>query len=236
MRSDFLVYWTGKDICVHPSAVNDRVRERYIERLVDIKQHGFWMRRCKEEIHGYGSSRMEFTGALTCFSEVRMSEAANHAGRYGLLGVAVTREYLLERWGGPVKYVRNHKWEAYIAALMTIYKRLEALKEEHMLELFLLMSAFVKGMSDRDTDNFAYLDENEWRVMQTKGQTESGRIVKTGLTEPEYRLVLGESDVRVVVFPDAKTRSMARTHAGVQSWLEGAHAPALLTVDECGHL
>lgn len=165
-----------------------------------------------------------------------MSEAANHAGRYGLLGVAVTREYLLERWGGPVKYVRNHKWEAYIAALMTIYKRLEALKEEHMLELFLLMSAFVKGMSDRDTDNFAYLDENEWRVMQTKGQTESGRIVKTGLTEPEYRLVLGESDVRVVVFPDAKTRSMARTHAGVQSWLEGAHAPALLTVDECGHL
>ena len=43
MRSDFLVHWTGKDICKYPNELDTGKRNNYVDRLVDILTYGFWM-------------------------------------------------------------------------------------------------------------------------------------------------------------------------------------------------
>lgn len=108
MRTDFLVHWTGKDICLDSQALSDEHRARYVDRLADILGKGFWMTKPDEKIYGNKNVYIEYSAPMTCFTEIRLSQAKLHAQRYGLLGVGVTRRFVLDRLGGPVHYVRNH--------------------------------------------------------------------------------------------------------------------------------
>jgi len=95
-------------------------------------------------------------------------------------------------------------------------------------------SAFLKAMSDKNTDNFIYLNEQEWRIIHTFPQLELKNILKTGVDRPEYRIPLKLDDIRLLVFPDDRTRSLALAHADLTDLRQAGWVPPLLTVEECG--
>ena len=114
MRTDFLVHWIGKDIVLDPLALTDADRSAYVDRLAGIVADGLWMTTPRERIEGNNGAWIEYTIPMTCFTEIRLSEAQSHSRQYGLLGMGVTRQFVLDRFGGPVHYVRHHASECVI--------------------------------------------------------------------------------------------------------------------------
>jgi hypothetical protein len=89
-------------------------------------------------------------------------------------------------------------------------------------------------MSHDNQDDFAYLDELEWRIVHTDHQTKDGRIVPTGQTLPPYRIPLKPDDVQMVIVPDPVVRADAMPR--LQAWAGGSRLPPVLTVDEVHHM
>jgi hypothetical protein len=87
----------------------------------------------------------------------------------------------------------------------------------------------MKGMSRPGTDDFAYIDENEWRIVHAFGQVTKGRFVATGRALPTHKIPLLPAELRMVIFPDEVCRDMACRHASVTRWLGGRHVPFVTT-------
>jgi hypothetical protein len=180
---------------------------------------------------------------MTCFTEVRLSVSARHAALYGLLGVAVDRMYVLERWGSLVHYVRNHGNEHIVAALFDLryllkvhLKGIDSSREEALRDAEYL-GVFLKPMSTSNTDDFAFLDEHEWRVVAMPRQVELARIKETGHSDPPFKLMVGADEVRLVVLPDDSTRKMALVDLRMKEiFFDSGLYPPLLTLEECTHL
>ncbi len=237
MRPDFLVHWTGKDISLDSSSLDDALRQAYVDRLAGIVVDGFWMTTPIEYIEGYNGSGINYKIPMTCFTEIRLSQTQLHARRYGLLGVGVTRRFVLERLGGPVHYVRNHPTECVIGNAQELLNVLNTLGRPDLIAYFGVNASFIKNMSDPGKDDFTYLDEQEWRIVHTHRQTHSGALVATGLSKPPYRIPVQQGDVRIIVFPDDQTRVMAHGDSRLQRWLQAPTPlkPILLTLQECEH-
>lgn len=235
MRPNFLIHWTGKDIAV--DALTTAHRSAYVDRLADILTHGLWMTQPVERIEGKAGSWIEYTTPLTCFTEIRLSQARLHSHQYGLLGIGVTRQFVLDRFGGPVHYVRNHASECIIGNVQAIRAALNDLGRQDLLDSFAVNTCYIKKMSEINQDDFTYLNEQEWRIVHTHAQTTAGRLVQTGGRRPEYRIPVQLGDIRIIVFPDEQTRAVARTDTRLYAWFQ-APAPSgaiLLTVQECEH-
>lgn len=239
IRSNFLVHWTGKDIQTDINALSNEQRKEYIHRLIDILKNGLWMTIPSEVIIGKGGSNIIYFGPMTCFTEVRLSQASNHAEKYGLLGIGVNRQFVLERNGGPVHYVRNHNDDEFIlnvTKIMEIIEPYSSISDTKNRMAFNI--SFLKMMSKINTDDFSFLDENEWRIVHSGYQEEvTKRIIKTSEKEPEYRIPLTPMDVRVIVFPDNKTLSLANKEKVLINWMKDANEPpTLITLRECGEI
>lgn len=141
----------------------------------------------------------------------------------------------MERFGGPVHYVRNHCTECVVGNIQAVLNELQKLSQSELVNHFSVNAAFVKGMSDKNTDNFLYLNEQEWRIVHTHAQVDMRNIRATGLPRPAFRIPLGVSDIRVVVFPDDRTRNLATSDSRLASLLPNSDGknPVLLTVEEC---
>lgn len=235
MRPDFLVHWTGKDISLKTAELTDAHRTEYVDRLHDILSRGFWMTKPVEKIKGTKESWIEYKAPMTCFTEIRLSQARFHAEQYGLLGVGVTRRFVLDRFGGPVHYVRNHEIECVIGNAQEVHNALKRLNEPEVVNYFAVNSAFIKSMSHLDTDDFFYLEEQEWRIVHTHLQTEAGNLVKTDVPPPEYRVLVRVDEVSILVFPDEQTRKQARNDPRLTAWLSPPSPlnAILLTLKEC---
>jgi hypothetical protein len=94
-------------------------------------------------------------------------------------------------------------------------------------------TGFLKAMSNENTDDFAYLDELEWRIVHTDHQVKAGRLVASSVPHPPYRIPLEPTDVRMIIVPDKKVRADAMPE--LQTWA-GVHLPPVLTVEEIGHV
>jgi hypothetical protein len=234
MRSDFLVHWTGKDIGTDPQ--DTAKRAAYLDRLVSILTDGFWMTVPTERMEGFGPSFIEYHAHMTCFTEIRLSQASTHSKRYGRLGIGVDRRFVLDRFGGPVHYVRNHPTECVIGNAQDLNIAITASGDARLKAVFAIKCAFLKAMSNVNADDFEYLEENEWRIVETDTQVQQGRIVLTGLARPQFRVPIAPNDLRLIVFPDDATRTSALSDPRITSLLgRTAHRPILLTTDECRH-
>ncbi len=251
MRSKLLAHWTGKSLQPAAGELTDHSRAEYVGRLRDILLNGFWMTKPLETLMGGtpkgGSSSLSYEIPMTCFTEVRLTRSRAHSKRYGRLAVVVDRQFVLDRWGGPVHYVRNNADEVVVSNFILLRKWFIALSEDpatnkalkHLSEnrsrLYHLFS-MLKGMSDPGKDNYEFLDEHEWRVPFSSGQLQAGRILAMAESEkgPMFKIILLPEDVRMIVFPDAETRVMAMKDKAIVTWLSGiAKAPPLLTISEC---
>jgi len=232
MRSDFLVHWTGRDICTRSAELTAQLRSAYIDRLADVLSNGFWMTLPTEHVQGFNGSWIQYQTPMTCFTEIRLSQAQEHASRYGLLGVGVDRRFVLDRYGGPVHYVRNHPVECMVGNLKEINTFLSS--GSPLIHAYFGMNvSFVKAMSNPNSDDFQFLNEHEWRIVYSERQQQENRIVATGLPHPKYRVSVTAADLRLLVFPDPHTRTAARSDPRINSWLRGsAGLPILLTIEE----
>lgn len=236
-RPKLLTHWTGKDIVLKkPTALDDSERGRYLDRLLSVLEGGFWMTKPKERVTGWSKiahgSMLDYQTPMTCFTELRLSAARAHALKYGSLGFVVDREWILARWGAPVFYVRSHPEEAIVGNMKQLTSWFEARKDAESQLLYnnlLVVVAFLKSMSNPETDDFAYIDENEWRIVFMEEQVAARRIVRTGVANPEFRIPIAPADLRLVIVPDSGVREMALADARVLKWLSGKHVPFVTT-------
>lgn len=253
MRSRLLAHWTGKDLHAKNDRLDDDVRRSYVERLRGLTASGFWMTTPTEKLQGAGrgggSYSFDYVTPMTCFTEVRLSHSRLHSERYGRLAIVVDRKFVLERWGGPVHYVRNHADEFVVSNLKGVRDWLSSVIDNEELNPIIprlwenrcavdLLFSMLKGMSRPGTDDYEYIDEHEWRIPQSQGQCDTGRLLKNEPGAiPPYFVTLMPRDVRMVVFPDAETRRIALQDAAITSWLSDAeNMPPMLTIAECEDL
>src|SRR5687768_5529321 len=118
LRSDFLVYWTGKDLDQNldpdwdkeypkPARMRDQngpIARAYLKRLKDILKYGLWLTQDSEWIELEGK-RVDLPSVpRLCFTELKLSESRRHAHRYGRLGIGVKRPFVFFRHGRPLTY------------------------------------------------------------------------------------------------------------------------------------
>lgn len=264
-REKYLVHWTAPDEVKHPCNPRDsEERKKYICHLNSILSDGFWLTKQKEEQIGgpiskkFGSrfeppvsflenidnsrrSKLEYGDKpyAVCFSEIPLSKSYHHARRYGGLGIAVDREYVLDHWGAPVHYVRNSENEVLLRQHAILDAFLRYAEEEYASReakaarrAFKFIKQFIKEMSDEGEDNFRYLEEREWRVTWVRSRKNENReeVESSGKVEDEKRgieisecfvdrtngqgisrfeMPVDVADIEALVFPDDKTRKLA---------------------------
>lgn len=247
-RSHYLVHWTGKDISKNREDLSESHRNQYIARLFDILENGFWMTTPPEKLHGGhpqgppASISFTYQVPMTCFTEIRLSAALKHSSQYGLLGVVVDRQFVLDRWGGPVHYVRNNEREHIVASFFELRYLLSKLENGPILREAQrnadYLGLFLKGMSTQGSDDFSMLNEKEWRIIQHDVLVEQGYIThNTQKTIPKYRLLIPPDKIRMIVLPDNDVRAKvcADDRFSNAKWPNELY-PAMLTLDDCANL
>ena len=79
VRSDFLVYWTGKKIHRCHEAIRPEHCKKYLDRLLDILRDGLWMKSSKEEIYVPKiDAVLSHKWPITCFTEIKLSQVRRH--------------------------------------------------------------------------------------------------------------------------------------------------------------
>lgn len=181
VHSDFLIYWTGRDIDEdhqanwydegHHSKTPRNVQDLYLHRLHDILEYGLWMTEEIETRRKFRVGSFKITAPATpqcCFTELKLSESRRHAVRYGRLGIGVKRPFLFERFGRPLAYFgfgeESHN-DKFLEACV------QDLQDQTLLNFF-------KPMNE-DTRNLTYdlYSESEWRILFFDKLIKTGKIV-----------------------------------------------------------
>ncbi len=166
IHSGFLIHWTGNDIDLEygqfcyksdKSKTNKDCSDAYIERFKDILKYGLWM---TEEPKNDRDKLSIPPIAMTCFTELKLSESRKHAKRYGRLGIGVKRPFIFERSGRPLVYY-HHKRIKYDKLLKTCANKL--LNDNEDDNKYLLN--FFKPMNNSDILNYDFYGESEWRII-----------------------------------------------------------------------
>lgn len=190
LRSRFLVYWTGKDLDAQDVGLSAGGGP-YVDRLRNTLRTGLWMMPPTEFVGGGAATALAYKVAMTCFTEVLLSRVRDHAARYGRLGFAFDRQWVLAQGGSPVLYVRQHSNDAVAQRVYGALMRIQGayalaldiadgLKDREFRDrefsvllrpleeaeyLLKQHSVLLKAMSRYGTDDFEYLEEAEWRIV-----------------------------------------------------------------------
>ena len=231
IHTKFLVHWTGKEFHIPTDApLNDDLRNKYVETLINILKNGFEMRKGTEEIYDRDGKLLETFISRVCFTEIKLSLARKHAQRYGSLGFGVDRDFVLKRYGNPVFYMKSGSSNVAVNA----NKVLEFLKRQDNTGEILLeyrtLVAYFKNMNDQGSNDLRYYDELEWRITHLNRLEDEGRLSVVDRTNHQYLLKLKPDDVKVLVFPDEKTKTQAFNDP---RFLELIGTPICLTIDDC---
>jgi hypothetical protein len=228
IHSTILVHWTGKKR-IEKEPEPDRPG-LYLERLVDYYERGLFAKRTSENV--IPDMKMKNIIRL-CFTEIRLSQTQVHARRYGRLGLGFARDFVMGRGGRPVIYVPYHgkKGNRLLEdSIRTVYKQSTQNSEVHRAAKWIM--AYVKRMSngkrEGSGDDQDYYEEMEWRVVYD----ERSKGVWTKECGRTYRLRFEPNDVKVVIFPDGKTRQMALEDAILREYFS-QHMPVMATLDDC---
>jgi len=174
IHSDFLIYWTGKDLdekeqnnqprwCrtgEDKSRTTKKETSLYIKRLYDILKYGLWMNK-KPDTETIKVNGQEFEKPLvarTCFTELKLSEVREHAKKFGRLGIGLKRYYLFDRLGGPMKYLQFGTLNLFFPPFSAYDKD----NPEH--EKF----SFYKHMCSGRPLTYDLFSESEWRIIYSE--------------------------------------------------------------------
>ena len=240
IHTKFLVHWTGNKFHIPTDPLNDELRDKYVEALIDILENGFEMKKGKEEIFDLNGKLLETFISRVCFTEIKLRLARKHAQRYGLLGLGVDRDFVLKRYGNPVFYMKSGDSNVAVNAnkvlefLKELYEKAPDKKEQDRIDGILLeyrtLLAYFKNMNDKGSDDLTYYDELEWRITHLNRLEDEGRLSVVDKANYVYLLKLKPGDVKVLVFPDEKTKTRAFNNTRFSKLIE---KPICLTIDDC---
>lgn len=175
IHSDFLIYWTGrKDIDEKDQEgepkwckpgkdkyiITPKEIFLYIKRLHDILEHGLWMNK-KADPETIEVNNQKFEKPLvarTCFTELKLSEAREHAKKFGRLGVGLKRYYLFDRLGGPMKYLQFNTLNLSFPPFSD-YDKYDPDYEKF---------SFYKHMCSSRPLTYDLFSESEWRIIYSE--------------------------------------------------------------------
>jgi len=242
IKSRFLIHWTGKDI--QSDKPNYRTlakedRDRYTERLINTCNTGLWMMPNAEHISGLHDMGFHSFSHITCLTENRSDYYLQHAEKYGLLGLGFTREWVLEMHGMPAIYLKNSKSDLQTQLLTSVLLALQQYKddkgninEKYYREHSLILD-FAKPMSNTDTNDFAYIEEAEWRIAWNSAVPGDKMKKNTLSARPEYYLPFTANELKLIVQPDSECRKMALTNPDfVKFYQSGNCEPLLISLEE----
>lgn len=167
IHSDFLIYWTGKDI---DGAYDQKWHESdksktnkacnvsglYIERLHNILKYGLWMTETQDGALCFDGVTITIPSVpKACFTELKVSESRKHARRYGRLGIGVKRPFVFTRLGRPLIYYGFHEKS-------NDDKFLKACSIDVNDKVLL---NFFKPMNSSSILNYDFYGESEWRII-----------------------------------------------------------------------
>lgn len=160
-----------------PSLIADqKIVRDYIQRLKDILKYGLWMTEEKSRNQVFDEAKgcsvadgrcFDTSGIVRiCFTELKLSQARQHAYEYGRLGIGVKRMFLFERAGQPLIYLgpmykkeplayKNGGYEIKPYQFNWLYLLLKNRKSPNLQSLF-------KYMGEMDDHlNYKYYSESE---------------------------------------------------------------------------
>jgi len=163
--------------------------KKYLERLKSILKYGLWLNGSKEDecefvCRDQEKKRPCLQGKRplrekVCFTELKLSQARPHAARYGRLGIAFKRPFVIERGGLPALYYPQWSQEW-----------LKSLENPTMDFSGDLQACLMKpiGVGVRK-DRHKYFDESEWRILCTDWLIK--KYAKKPTRYPSFRKSLG---------------------------------------------
>jgi hypothetical protein len=233
LHSKFIVHWTGWDFhtpSTH-SNLDDHIRTEYVNRLIDDLKYGFFMKTGNEEIFDQYDQSIKIEAARVCFSEIKLSLVQNHSHVYGMLGIGVDRNFIRQRFGNPVFYVKNGKYSNLMVYVRRIMEYLKVNNIDLYGEYLTLLSYF-KNMNDKNADELIFYDEMEWRITDIGHLKNIKLITIHDESSKTYRLKLNKDEVKLIVFPDEKTKLMTFSD---KSFKDLINNPILMTLEDCEH-
>ena len=231
LHSEFLVHWTGNnsensDIESLPEKERP---ESYLKRLLDYYENGLFAKRTTEEV--VRNMIIKHVVRL-CFTEIRLSQVALHSQRYGRLGVGFSRSFIISKGGRPVVYIpykADHSSRLLEDSIKYVYNHSEDNPKTHRAAKYIM--AHVKRMGNQNVSD-EFFEEMEWRIVFDEGrQNNHFSKCQTDQTD-QHRLKFGIRDVKLIVFPDEKTRSIALQDMKIQDYFS-EHMPILITLNDC---
>ena len=246
-RPELLVHWTGrKTIPNRLSRLTRRQRQQYVDLAFSILNGGFWMSKPPEVLEGRWGT-IQYQVDIVCFTEVRLSKTKTHADNYGYLGIAVSRNYVLNRGGGPVHYVRSVQSDAVVGNVGQLYElfleleRREALQNtgpnpERPMALLQYNSAFLKSMSPfgKKKENLANLEEQEWRIVMEQSLVANNLVRPVEGKGNVFAVVLNPDDIEMIILPDDRTKQLFLADERYHQWVAGRRTPPVtMTVRDC---
>ena len=232
LHTKFLVHWTGRDFHCPIETLDDNIRQKYVDRLTNTLTNGFLMQKNEEKaerIYDVDGGWIQGAIARTCFTEIKLSLAKKHAQTYGSLGIGVDREYVISRYGNPVFYVMNGDHSNIGVCARKVRDYLEQNSNEILAEFNTLLGYF-KKTAEQNADDLQYYDELEWRITHLTRLEQEGSVVAQDKANHIYRIRLSKQDVRVIVFPDERTKTWALNSPNITEQID---RPICVTIDDC---
>ena len=232
IHSKFVVHWTGNDFHRRNTAITARIREQYVERLRDDCLNGLFMKPGEETIHGSNGTSLTAWISRVCFTEVRLSQAEDHARLYGMLGIGFHRDFALSREGNPVLYVQNGEKGVLIENLVKVREFLET-ENAAMLANLEVVLGYLKNMSHQNASDLEFYEEMEWRILHLDRLMDE-YIEAEDASQNIYRLLVKPGDIKIIVFPDHETKQMAVADSDILDFFKQGF-PMMTTVKDCSN-
>lgn len=184
VHSNFLIHWTGKNIDGEDpnwddkpsSKTEEQLTTKYVERLRNILEYGLWM---TEDMYTYKDLETSPKVAQTCFTELRISLARQHAKKFGRLGIGVKRPFLFDRGGRPVVYYDEGKYDPFFEECK------KNLLDKTMLNFFKPMRG-IKDLEGKTVNKYNLYDESEWRIIKNDKLLKDGLIIDPHTDKGKY--------------------------------------------------
>jgi hypothetical protein len=90
----------------------------------------------------------------------------------------------------------------------------------------------VRMSNCKDPHDFEFLDESEWRILYLEHNNQENVVFLGKDNDPPAKITFGPDDLKVLIFPDPKTREMALNDDDIFGWF-GRKFPIMTTVEEC---
>jgi hypothetical protein len=229
LHTKFIVHWTGKDFHILNKPLNDNLRVKYIQRLIDTLENGFFMKVGTEKIYDLDGQWIQASISRICFTEIKLSLAKNHSQLYGNLGIGVDREFVLKRYGNPVFYVMNGNYSNVLVCARKVIDCLEK-KDKAISKEFQTLLGYFKNMNEQNSDELKYYDELEWRITHLIRLETENYLTVQDRANYIYRVKISKDDIKVIIFPDEKTKVKAFNSSRFVALID---KPICVTISDC---